>query len=135
MKEIFEKLTKFGVVSVIVSYSGSGDSGSIEEINCYATLPDEFHNPTSDVLVWSTEMDLSGLENEIEEVCYDHLEKEHDGWEINDGADGTFVFDVQNGTLNWFHNDYFTESNSYVYNFSLSDEDEENEEPTEGIRI
>ena len=39
------------------------------------------------------------LEAAIETLVYDYLETTHPGWEINDGAFGTFVFDVAERTI------------------------------------
>jgi len=36
----------------------------------------------------------SSLPQRIEILCYDYLSQTHGGWEINDGAYGTFEFDV-----------------------------------------
>lgn len=50
------------------------------------------------------------LKQAITEIAYDLLEKEHPGWEINDGSDGTFTLDVNEGVIRLSHTSYYTES-------------------------
>ena len=45
----------------------------------------------------------------IAALCYDYLEQEHSGWENNDGAYGTFIFDVPKRTIELEFNGRFTD--------------------------
>jgi hypothetical protein len=49
------------------------------------------------------------LREAIEVLCYDCLEQEHGGWENNDGAYGTFTFDVLQRTIELEFNGRFTD--------------------------
>jgi len=74
-----------------VTYNGSGDSGYIEG---------DFTDGGGSVPA------------DVENLCYRILENSHGGWEINEGSDGKFVFEMKTGTLTLFHTynieqDYF----------------------------
>lgn len=58
-----------------VIYDGSGDSGGIEG---WETIP--------------SGKDISDLEGLLEDWCYNELESQHGGWEINEGSSGYFSF-------------------------------------------
>lgn len=64
-----------------LKYNGSGDSGFIEE---------SFDGGEQ-------------VPKEVEQWCYDQLESLHGGWEINEGSDGSFEFDLRNGIINLNH--------------------------------
>ena len=49
------------------------------------------------------------LREAIEALCYDCLGQEHGGWENNDGAYGTFTFDVPKRTIELEFNGRFTD--------------------------
>jgi hypothetical protein len=40
------------------------------------------------------------LANVLERLCYDCLEEQHAGWEINGGSDGRFTFNVAERVVN-----------------------------------
>jgi hypothetical protein len=52
------------------------------------------------------------LQEAIESLVYDYLEETHSGWENNDGAFGTFVFDVPGRLVTLEHNERYTEVNT-----------------------
>jgi UvrD-like helicase C-terminal domain len=57
----------------------------------------------------------TSLETAIEELAWDHLEEVLPGWEIDDGAYGTYVFDVADRAITLEHRARFTD----VYNGDL----------------
>jgi hypothetical protein len=63
-----------------VKYQGGGDSGYIEE---------NFEYPNSDQVI------PEGITN----WCYEQLERNFAGWEINEGSQGHFKLDFKNGTV------------------------------------
>lgn len=77
IKRLFEELVESGVDTssryIELRYEGSGDSGYINS---------EFSDGTSVPAV-------------IEDWCYDKLESDFGGWEINEGAQGVFIFDFK----------------------------------------
>lgn len=65
-----------------VPYNGSGDSGWIES---------------------SFEPTNSAVPADIEHWMYEELERHCGGWEINEGSDGTFVFDFNQSVVHLEH--------------------------------
>lgn len=114
---ILAALRTAGVKKCTIKYSGCGDSGSFDEIDFGADVLVE------DVNVEQTHVtmdyDLSGggfrkihkvneprpvgLREAIENLCYAKLEESHGGWEINEGSQGSFVINVEDGTVEWHH--------------------------------
>lgn len=92
--------------SIEAQYSGCGDSGDIEEViykdkeGKGIIVPDNL-----DKLV------LQGL--------WELLKDEHGGWEINDGANGSFYIDLEEGKITNQHNEAFTDYNSSTNEWSL----------------
>ena len=97
-KEIFEEWEKEGVLEdldipndgiLTIKYNGSGDSGYIE--NSFEEIGDQV--PAA-----------------IEDWCYNQLERNFGGWEINEGSDGEFIFNFHNTSVQLNHT-YNTEEN------------------------
>jgi hypothetical protein len=95
-KEIFEEWEKDGVFQdleipdngiLTLRYNGSGDSGYIE--SSFEETSDE-------------------VPSQIEDWCYNELESNYGGWEINEGSDGEFVFNFHNMKIG-LHHTYNTE--------------------------
>ena len=93
-KHKFEALINFcklnGVEEWTIKYSGSGDSGCIDEC-----ILDEKHKKLEMNMNLCDACDIEvmkPLEEVIEEFCYDALETHHGGWEINEGANGEFIY-------------------------------------------
>jgi hypothetical protein len=64
-----------------LEYNGSGDSGYLES---------SFRNGDR-------------VPSNIENWCYEVLERNHGGWEINEGSQGYFVFDTKNNIIELEH--------------------------------
>jgi len=107
--DIFKnKLKDLKIKSFRVEYSGSGDSGEIDEI---------FYEPNDlkievDVGTWKKfdqqsfeykeTNELKPLKDFIEDFCYELLEDNHGGWEINEGQSGAIEWDIKDNDL--YHN-------------------------------
>jgi hypothetical protein len=52
----------------------------------------------------------STLMEQIEYICYDLLESNQRGWDLEDGSFGEFIFDVENDTILLAYNERFTDS-------------------------
>jgi len=92
---IIPKLTELGVTKLTVNYSGSGDEGSIDEIDVEPeglALPHE-------------------LEQQISDLADEFLYSEHGSWGDGDGATGTIVVDPVEGKIINEHGWYFTDVN------------------------
>jgi hypothetical protein len=80
-------------------YNGGGDSGYIE-----GTFENGEEVPA-----------------EVEDFCYRILEDNYGGWEINEGSQGSFFFDLNEKTINLEHEYNTEESKTYtLYEESFS---------------
>jgi len=110
---IFDALAEAGLDRLEVSFDGCGDSGQLESL---IALPGSRAAALTEASVlrldafWgqNTAERRITLEDAIEEVCYDLLSLEHDGWEIDDGAFGEFGFDVAARTITLDFNERYT---------------------------
>jgi hypothetical protein len=118
LARIVHVLRSFDVTDVEVRFSGSGDSGSIYEVNITPRPHDEhkitllsnkrdFHEG-----VWITqesEIELS-LSDAIEQVVYDYLEMTGVDWYNGDGGQGNFLINLKNGTFELDVEENYTET-------------------------
>lgn len=72
--EVFEEMSESNIDWVEVPFTGSGDSGSID-------------TPTD------IDGSMVSISPVIEDWCYNQLERNYGGWEINEGSQGKFIFD------------------------------------------
>jgi Family of unknown function (DUF6878) len=119
---IFAALAEVGICKVSVEFDGSGDSGQIEDILAWNTAGDTVSLPVDRKLQLASPLpDYPPAEitfqEAIETLAYDYLGDAHPGWEINDGAFGTFVFDVADRTITLAHNERYTEVNTTSHEF------------------
>lgn len=108
---IIAGLRKAGIKECRVAYEGSGDSGQVEEISYdglygthqEATVPQRVisRDYTKKDICFSNMREV-GLATAIEALCYAKLER-YGGWENNEGAQGSFVINVESGTVHWRH--------------------------------
>ena len=77
----YEALEALGIDTVTITYNGENDEGYIEEIEPTPEV-DEFY-------------DGSELYDTIEQQAYAVLEREHGGWEINEGSHGHITITVK----------------------------------------
>ena len=92
---IVPKLAELGVRKLTVTYSGSGDEGSIDAID---VEPDGLAIP-------------SELEEQISDLADEFLYSEHSSWGDGDGATGTIVLDPVSGKIINEHGWCFTDVN------------------------
>jgi hypothetical protein len=112
---VFDALAAVNITSVTVEFDGEGDSGGIEYVSAsIGTTRTEL--PASSVPFRQTEfgddapvMTHPALREAVETLCYDCLAHSHGGWENNDGAFGTFTFDVIKRTIELEFNGRFTD--------------------------
>lgn len=124
---VFDIMEQEGISSFEVEFDGSGDSGQIEGISLdkkllerkmkgckvkNGTRWDPATNTSSPV--WEHDVSLEAI---VEGVCYDILEDNFGGWEINDGSYGTFVFDVKKRKASLTMNERIMEVNTNEYKF------------------
>jgi hypothetical protein len=119
---IFAALAAAGIDKVSVEFDGSGDSGQIEDILAWNAAGDTIPLPSNRKLQLASPIPRNPavemtLQEAIETLAYDCLEETHLGWEINDGAFGTFVFRVPDRTVTLEHNERYTELNTSTHQF------------------
>lgn len=91
-----------------MTFSGSGDSGQVDEIGidedleCVLSLIPNYG---------SDEFEYQGLHSILEAfACYAIDAAGHGGWENNDGASGTIYVDPTEGTIRLEIDEYYTAS-------------------------
>jgi hypothetical protein len=127
---VMAALAAAGITSVTVAFDGYGDDGQIESIVAQSgeltvQLPDGFvaivgsedEGTISSGEEASESHGDTPLTEAIESLCYEYLEEAHSGWEVNDGAYGTFVFTVADGSVVLDFNLRFSDSENYEHRF------------------
>jgi hypothetical protein len=80
LEKVFNELDEENISGTIfVTFDGNGDSGSIEQAE------DESGHSVN-------------LSTEMEDWCYNILENNYGGWEINEGSTGKFIFNTEDRT-------------------------------------
>lgn len=120
---VFDALVAAGISRLTIDFDGEGDSGQLSDITAYAgdtpvklpETPVTFHRSqwNTDGLITHSE----ALNEALETLCYDYLEQKHDGWENNEGAYGTFEFDVGNRTVSLEFNERFVDTTMHNHTF------------------
>lgn len=120
---IFEALAAAKVTRITVEFDGEGDSGQLDKIAAYAG-DEPTKLPATSIALRRAEWNhhrftthADTLEEAIETLCYDYLQEKHDGWETNEGAHGTFEFDVANRTVSLEFNARFVDTTTYNHTF------------------
>ncbi len=121
-------MRSLGLTSVAVTYSGSGDSGQIDEVGFQPSDFEDGLHKVSVALVryrWDEERSCGGSELHFEEMllcdiaealCDTAIELcQHDGYENNDGGSGTFTLQAGDASAELEHSDYYTESDTSVH--------------------
>jgi hypothetical protein len=119
---VFAALAETGIHCITVDYDGSGDSGQIENIEAWTADTKRLPFPTEPRIRLESEnperpCDEQNLEAAVESVAWDYLYDLYSGWENNDRAFGTFVFDVPSRTVTLEHNERYTEHNTTSHKF------------------
>lgn len=110
---VFDFLAKKNVEKFSVYFDGNGDSGQIEDID----LPEE----VLEVVVQGVRIqngmrstsngwepiweDAKTFRDVVDGLCYQLLEDNMDGWEIDEGSFGNFIFSVNDRKLKLEYNE------------------------------
>jgi hypothetical protein len=127
---LFDVLKLAKIDTVLVAYSGSGDSGSVDGAKFFVrgkTLSEEKVESLKEKYVikdwmspygWNSNLGereynpiQSDLVAAVDDLCYSLLSEYQPGWEINDGSSGEFSFNVKARTISFEHDEFYTESN------------------------
>jgi hypothetical protein len=124
-KLIFSILEKNKINTLCVDFDGGGDSGSVTEmvfdppkdsllkedvIGAKILKQYEYTSKGSKQILEDEDCTVGDL---IHCICYDILESRHIGWETNDGAFGSFKFDVKNKNIVFSFNERYTDVRPY----------------------
>ncbi len=113
---VLEALRAHGIERVEIEYSGSGDSGQINEISNHGFARDAQGLPTFTDKWPEVRIMLIGeneprtLEDTVEWMAWQLLTVKHEGWENNDGGQGTIAFDVPSNMITLSHGQNYTET-------------------------
>ncbi len=119
---LFDVLAAAGVVTVVVTFDGYGDSGQIESIDGRdahgeVAVPEDAVTIASVTREAEVEQRTMSCREAIEQVAYDRLNATYGGWENNDGAFGAFTFDVAARSISLDYNGRYTAVESYSHAF------------------
>ena len=119
---LFAALADAGIHRVTVEYDGSGDSGQIETVEAWSAANERMPLPSDPRIQMVSEnpdhpLIEHNLEAAVESVAWDYLDDLYCGWENNDGAFGTFAFDVPARTVTLEHNERYTDVNITNHEF------------------
>ena len=120
---VMNTLAAAGITSAVVVFDGYGDEGQVESIEARVGETTVQLPVTSIVMLDADENGTTSSEREmplneaIENLCYEYLEEAHGGWEVNDGAYGTFAFTVADGSVVLDFNLRFSDSENYEHRF------------------
>lgn len=125
---LLEALRPLGAREVIVTYAGSGDSGQVEDV---IVAPNTIDLDATRVQVaeghhsWDPETRTHGSVLELESrdlrtALSDFCDQAvgiagHDGYENNDGGQGTLNVNVDDGAVTLEHADFYTESDTSTH--------------------
>jgi hypothetical protein len=116
---IFDALVAIGAERIEITFDGYGDSGQIDNVAVTGRSETLTGEMTVMCAPWTgpNEAHTCKLDEAVEAHCYALLEQEHTGWQDNDGAYGTFVFDVAARTVTLECHTRFTDVNTSIHNF------------------
>lgn len=125
--QIYAKLAKLGIASLLIIYDGCGDSGCIESLKAIGPDGKEVELPKRAVSIDVVEsrrdpanpgfMTIAvrrkvPIKEAIESWCYDLLEEHFGGWEINEGSQGSIELDIKKMTAIFEHDENVMTTNS-----------------------
>lgn len=119
---IFVALAEAGIAKISIEFDGAGDSGQIDDVLAWNYAGDTIPLPSDRKVQIPSPVpgDLPAemtFQDAVETLAYDYLEDTHPGWEINDGAFGTFVFDVPDRSITLDYRERFTEVDTTTHEF------------------
>lgn len=134
---IFPRLKELGVKEVEATFSGSGDSGCVEQLTFnFLKVFEDTRSLLESSETGITYENISGYEvssehpnnfvtvknklhssirDACEELIFQAIDLQHAGWENNEGASGTVVFDIEENEICIDIDVYYVESDSFHY--------------------
>lgn len=135
LKFLFDTLAAAGITQVTVTFDGCGDSGQIEDTTVEPegkALPEheimwvegksDYTNTDGPFNTWARKWTFDTKAGKVQEllesIVWDYMDKEHPGWENNAGAYGEFIFEVNHRIVNYNHNTRFIDSRLDEYTYT-----------------
>ncbi len=118
--QIYAKLARLGITTVLISYDGCGDSGCIESLEAYDPNGKTIQLPKREVTIDFEESQWDAatasfirvgvkrklpIAKAVESWCYDLIEQHFAGWELNEGSQGTIELDVAKNVATLEHDE------------------------------
>lgn len=130
MRQVWPHLIRAGVKTATVRYSGSGDSGSWDGVEFDPEIPKEVKAVIVSVPEifsrWENGSWVKGrhiaevsLIDAIERAADEVVGFRHRGWENNEGAEGSVVFDVDQMSLTNDHRQFFQTHEDYCNTYEV----------------
>jgi hypothetical protein len=118
-EKILDLCRRSGVTRITAEYAGYSDSGSIDEPEFE---PSGALNPNAYIdsvpSPWQAgKMIERKVVNIIADIFYQLLEQAHPGWEINDGSQGMFTWDIATNKIALEHGENYTSTENYSHEF------------------
>ena len=116
-----------GVTKIWVQYSGSGDSGQIDEIYFLKKGQINPNDGANEVTSTNCELRFPFIKSELFDLitnrCEEILNKIEDWWN-NDGGYGTLIIDVSTGKYTIDNSIYYTNTTEYEHKGQITDTEE-----------
>lgn len=139
IKTMFDQLRAAGATEVVISFDGSGDSGSIYAANIYNADNKQIQVDQTVIYpkeksTWIDGQWVNEIEHKeipileaLEAYCYDELEKTNIDWYNNDGGFGDMRIDLSDTvSVELEVNQRYTEYHTTTFNLNEDEELEEN---------
>lgn len=120
---IFDVLASAQIAMVAVGFDGSGDSGQIDEPTAYGADDSKLPLPAVDVIVTIEEFGREAapgprvLNDAIRDLASSLLERQHGGWEDNEGGFGEILFDTAERSITIEFNERFVDTKRVEHRF------------------
>lgn len=118
-----------GITAIQISFDGSGDSGDVTYDYCssakdyvdFSKLVNSRGLLDSNCYEHDTQTSIHvSAKSQLEDLCYQALESEYGGWEINSGSFGTVV---------WNENVFLVDVNDHFYECEICCEEYNDDQP------
>lgn len=104
---LVSQLQQLGIVTIVISYDGYADSGSVEAITGHSHLSGDNEVPIP-----------AAFYEQLEEFAYHLIETQFPGWEIEEGAFGTVTVNLAEKKATWTHRTRFTDTHDTAFSFN-----------------
>lgn len=146
LKIIIAKMIELGIETAEVSYHGEGDSGDTNDI---ALTPNGVNEDAAVTIsranvsytrvgekyetTYTTDEETMSIRLAIQEIAWDAINANHEGFENDSGGGGTFIIDAEEGAATLSH--YYISMDSSCMTCQEIEPDNQNESLTSAIAV